>query len=265
MGARGTVVPSLLVAALLVAGCAGDDPPTVLPGDGASPSAPASPAASPTVSPSPEASPGTESPAPTPTPSPTELAGEPFDGPPLSGAPGALDVIGVEADDVLNVRAGPGVDADVVATLAPLATDVAATGAARLIPGSIWLEVEVDGTTGWANSSFFAFLGATDDITSRLLEQAGDRPSAPTLEGLAREVAALVASEDPPSRVVISDGPTVGDLGEVTVDVVGLGDDAQRGLRLVVFATEDDGQFTLRTVESTSLCGRGTTDDGACV
>lgn len=204
-------------------------------------------------------------PSPTPTPAATPLAGEPYDGLPLRGQPATLAVIGVAADDVLNVRAGPGVDTEIVATLDPLATDVAASGAARRLPGSIWLEVDADGTTGWANSSFFAFLGSTDDITSRLLADLDERPSAPTLEELAREIGALVGSEDPPSDIVISDGPSVGDLGEVTVDVVGLFDDAQRGVRLVVFTTVEDDGFTLRTVEATALCGRGVTDDGRCV
>lgn len=254
------LVPWCLATAMVLAACGTDEPGTVLP-DGASPSATPSPSAEPSPSPSPDEDP---SPEPSPSPSPVELAGEPFDGPPLNGMPATMLVLGVAADDVLNVRSGPGTDADVVATLAPLATDVAATGAARLLPGSIWLEVEHADGTGWANSSFFAFPGPTDDITARLLEAAGERPSAPTLEELAIDVAALVASEDPPSRIVISDGPDVGDLGEVTVDVVGLGDDAVVGLRLVVFATEEGDGFSLRTVEATDLCGRGVGLEDGC-
>lgn len=257
------VLVCVAVVAMAATACAGDEAADDLPDVVASPLE----SPEPPTDPSPAESPGDDegSAMPDATASPTELAGEPFDGPPLNGAPATLDVIGVAADDVLNVRAGPGVDAEIVATLPPLTTDVRATGAARLLPGSIWLELEVDGTTGWANSSYLAFLGGTDDITARLLDQLDERPSAPTLEELAREVAALVASTDPPSEVVISDGPSVGDLGEVTVDVVGLGDDAGRGFRLVVFATQDDDGFTLRTVESTDLCARGTTGDGVCV
>ena len=257
---RHGIVLLALVIGLGLSACAGDDPASDVPDVTASPTTMPSPDPSPEPSPSDDASPAATA---APTPSSAELAGEPFDGPPLGGMPAELLVIGVAADDVLNVRAGPGVGAEVIATLDPLASEVAATGAARLLPESIWLEVDVDGAVGWANSSFLAFPGSTDDITSQLLDEAMDRPSAPTLEELAEEVAALVASEDPPSRVVISDGPDVGDLGEVTVDVVGLGDDAQRGLRLVVFATEDGDMFTLRTVEATSLCARGPDLDGA--
>ena len=72
-------------------------------------------------------------------------------------------------------------------------------------------------------------------------------------------VAESLASEEPPSRIVMSVAPTVGDLGEVTYDVVGIGDDAVRGFRLHVFATPDEGGegFVLKSVEQTVLCGRG--------
>jgi hypothetical protein len=59
--------------------------------------------------------------------------------------------------------------------------------------------------------------------------------------------------------------PSVGDLGEVTYDVIGLGDDAVRGLRLHVFGQPIDEGFSLKTVEMTALCGRGADDDGGCI
>ena len=61
--------------------------------------------------------------------------------------------------------------------------------------------------------------------------------------------------------------PTVGDLGEVTFDVVGLLDDAQLGWRLHILATPDEGGegFGLKSVEATAFCGRGVTDEGYCV
>ena len=61
--------------------------------------------------------------------------------------------------------------------------------------------------------------------------------------------------------------PTVGDLGEVTFDVIGLLDDAQLGWRLHIFGqpTEGGEGFSLKSVEGTALCGRGVTDDGLCI
>jgi hypothetical protein len=60
-------------------------------------------------------------------------------------------------------------------------------------------------------------------------------------------------------------GPTSGDLEEITVDVLGLEDDSVAGYRLRVFATEDSGIYTVRTVEATSLCSRAVDPDGLCV
>jgi hypothetical protein len=59
--------------------------------------------------------------------------------------------------------------------------------------------------------------------------------------------------------------PAVGDLGEVTYDVIGLGDDAVFGFRLHVFGQPGaGGDFSLKSVERTILCGRGVSD-GLCV
>ncbi len=67
-------------------------------------------------------------------------------------------------------------------------------------------------------------------------------------------------SSEPESRVVQSVAPTVGDLGEITYDVIGLGDDSVAGMRLHIFATPDDngGTFSLTSIERTVFCSRGT-------
>jgi hypothetical protein len=177
-----------------------------------------------------------------------------------------LGVIGVSANDVLNVRSGPGTTFAVVARLAPLTDDVVATGRARLLTRSIWWEVMVDGTTGWASSRYLAYLAATDDTTSRYVDALGGIPVAETMQQLGLLIANEAASEDPPSRIVMSVAPTVGDLGEVTYDVVGLGDDSVVGIRLHVFGepSESGEGFSLKAVESTELCGRGSAG-GICV
>jgi hypothetical protein len=262
-----TLLTVIVVVGLGLAAC-GDD--TVDP-----PDATASPTPAPTASPSPTSEPtATPSPTPTPTPTPTgvpdpspsPLAGVPYDGPPTQGRAATLAVVGVAADDVLNVRAGPGTDQPVVGTLEPLAADVTATGRARQLPASIWLEVDLGDQTGWSSSRYLAFLGPTDDVTSQVVDAVGALPTAETLVDLAADVAAVRASVDPASRIVISDGPAVGDLGEVTVDVVGLGDDSVFAERLVVFATPDaSGEgFTVKSIEATLFCGRGPALDGLC-
>ncbi len=190
----------------------------------------------------------------------TELAGEPFDGFIFEGD--ELGVVGVDADDQLNVRAAPGTGADISATLDPTAMGIEATGDEWLLPGSIWYEVRVDEAVGWVNSRFVAFIGGTDDFTAGYIDAHG-RTGAETMNDLGQIVAENLASEDPPSRITRSVAASVGDLGEVTYDVVGLGDDATAGFRLHIFATEDESGdgFTLRTIEGTFFCARGVSDE----
>lgn len=199
-------------------------------------------------------------------PVPAELPGERIEIFPYEAA--LLGVVGVAADDVLNVRAAPGARYEVVAELDPLADGISPTGHNRqLDDGAIWAEITVDGTTGWASTAFLAHLGDVRDVTTELYPEVADRPSADTMVQLGEQVAAPRAGEgEPEPRIVVVDGPSVGDLGEVTVDVLGYPDDAQLGERLHVFAEPDPGGegFTVRSVESTTLCRRGVSD-GLCV
>lgn len=193
-----------------------------------------------------------------------ELPGEQMDLFPYEGA--ELVVVGVAADDVLNVRSGPGVDFEVVHELEPLADDLVATGHNRTLGDEgIWAEIEVDGITGWVNVRFVLHLGAANDITTALYPTPADRPSAETMLDLGLLVGQARASTEPASDIVVVDGPTVGDLGEITVDVIGLGDDSVGGERLMIFAEPGDESFTVRSVEAIALCTRGVTDDGLCL
>jgi hypothetical protein len=194
----------------------------------------------------------------------TTLPGEPIDIGPQAGD--VLAVIGVAHNDVLNLRAAPGVDQEILAELDPLADDVIALGNARALPQSIWYELEAGGVIGWANSSFLGYLGQTTDETSAIIDALGETPRAETMLDLGMIVAEALASDEPASRIIMSVAPSVGDLGEVTYDVVGIGDDSVRGFRLHVFGTPDEGGegFVLKSVEQTLLCGRGLSN-GICV
>jgi hypothetical protein len=185
----------------------------------------------------------------------TSLPGEPIGIGPRAGD--TLAVVGVAHDDVLNVRVAPGTDQRVVQELDPLSDDVVALGNARALPASIWFEVEAGGGSGWASSTFLAYLGGTTDETAAIIETLGETPAAETMLDLGLMVAEALASDEPRSRIVLSVAPTVGDLGEVTYDVVGIGDDAVRGFRLHVFGTPAAGGegFVLDSVEQTVLCG----------
>jgi hypothetical protein len=195
-----------------------------------------------------------------------QLPGEAYDNGPEAGV--ELVVVGVRYDDVLNVRAMPDSEAAVVAELAPTGT-ATATGQARLLPSSAWYEVEADGGTGWVSAQFVAQPGDTSDITSQLVAGAGGSfPIASDMEELGQDVVVAVAgsvdSGEAGLDTVMVVAPSVGDLGEVTFDVVGYPDDALYGQRLHVFGESGEGGgFDLKAVEATLLCRRGVID-GVC-
>jgi hypothetical protein len=122
--------------------------------------------------------------------------------------------------------------------------------------------------TGWADSASLAYLGATYDATARIVAKLGGPPTAGSMLELGRIVAMAEAPTQEPivSRVTVTVAPTLGDLGEVTYDVVGFPDDSVGGERLHVFGTPGD-TFTLKTVEATTLCRRGVSADSrrACL
>ena len=224
-----------------------------------------------------------------------DLPGEPLELGPAEGA--GLAVVGIRYDSALNMRAVPngeiiarldnvmdGVrdpaiyvrrpDSDDIITTVVWKRGVVATGNTRELTTSIWHEFLAGDLTGWSSASYLAQLGATDDATSEVVETLGELPVADTMVELGLAVAQTMASQEPRSSVVVSGAPGIsGDLGQVTIDVVGIGDDSVRGFRLVVFAhpaenwtPDDPGPFTLKSVERTVLCHshRGASADGVC-
>jgi hypothetical protein len=250
----------LIVMGVLAVACAGE-------GEAGTTTAPAtSTTVASTTTTSTAATTTTSAPAPTTTTAPPtsttasgELPGEPIAFGPAAGD--TLAVIGVAHDDVLNLRAAPGADQPIVGEIPPTYETLTAVGETRELPGSFWISVAYEGTAGWVNLRYVGYLGDTTDQTSAII---GDVDGAETMLDLGYLVARTLASEEPPSEIVLVVAPTVGDLGEVTYDVIGLGDDAQRGWRVHVFGTPITEAFALRTVEVTALCGRGV-DNGACV
>ncbi len=176
-----------------------------------------------------------------------------------------LSVVGIGYDSTLNVREEPG--GQIVAKLDSLTTGIVPTGTRQAVSGVLWHEVHAAGLIGWVSGDYVAPLGTTVDTTTEVVARLGQTPSAANLAALGRTVAGAVASEEPESRVRISGEPTVGELSEVTMDVVGQPDDSIRGFRLHLFATRNsDGSFTLRNVESTVMCyiDRGVSAEGLC-
>ena len=190
------------------------------------------------------------------------LPGEPIDIGPSEGD--VVAVVGVRFDDVLHLRAAPGSGETSLATLDPLADDLVAQGQSRTLEDSIWYLVDVDGVAGWVNGSYVQYLGGVDDVTAGVIDGIGSAPRAATMPELGLIVAEQAASTEPPSRITMTAPASLGSLGEVTYDVVGVGDDSIGGYRLHVFGTPDGHGFVLKSVERTYLCWRGVSD-GLCV
>lgn len=191
------------------------------------------------------------------------LPGEPFDSGPPPGR--SLAVVGVAAGRTLAVRSLPGPGHPALTTLAPVATGVVATGRARLVGSTVWDEVTAHKVTGWAEATHLAAPAHPTDLTAEVVQRLGRRPVAETMLDLGTEVAQVYVSTEPPSTVTVSVSPSVGDLGEITVDVVGLGDDSVTAMRLHVFGTPGTQSFTLKSVEGTPFCSRGVAASGRCV
>ncbi|RMG97754.1 MAG: SH3 domain-containing protein [Chloroflexi bacterium] len=67
----------------------------------------------------------------------------------------------VTADDILNVRSGPGVSNPVVGTLPPDGKGIEITGSGVVVISSTWVPIRAGTLTGWVNSRFL-----TEDITA---------------------------------------------------------------------------------------------------
>jgi hypothetical protein len=191
----------------------------------------------------------------------SELPGEPIDFGPVAGD--TLAVVGVAHDDVLNLRASPGADQEILEGIPPTYDALTALGQTRELPESLWIGVDYEGTEGWVNLRFIGYLGDTTDITHTVTEQLGGTQGAETMLELGLIVAEGIAG-GPSADIVMSVAPSVGDLGEVTFDVTGVEDDSVRGSRLHVFGQPIDEAFLLASVEATVICARGV-DAGSCV
>ena len=226
------------------------------------------------------------------------LPGEPYEFGPSAGA--GLAVVGIAHDSALNVRDVPngeiiarldsvmdGVrdpavyvrkpDSDDIIATVDLRRGIVATGNTRKLPTTIWHELRVGDLVGWASGTYLAPLGADRDATAEVVEALGGTPTADTLTDLGLQVSARFASTgEVQSRTTISSRPGVFEaLGDITLDVLGLPDDAVRGYRINITAdagaedwTQDDaGPFTLRSVTVTPICDshRGVTEEGLCL
>jgi len=192
----------------------------------------------------------------------TTTASSGLPGDPIVFGPSAGDVVavvGVAHDDVLNLRAAPGANQEIVDRIPPHFSDLLALGRTRQLSASMWIAVDYEGAEGWVNLRYTGYLGKTTDTTAQFV----DGLSASSMVELGMTVAE--ASGFDRLNVVVSSAPTQSDPGEITLDLLGLEDDSVRGARLRVTGRQTGAGFTLDTVETTPICGRGVDGDGVCI
>ena len=97
---------------------------------------------------------------PTETPAPDPI--------PVDDGPPTYRVAYVDENDVLNVRAGAGVDSDIVGELQPDATGISITGQGQIIEGSVWVPIASGRVNGWVNSLFLTRDNKSDAACSNL-------------------------------------------------------------------------------------------------
>ena len=239
-----------------------------------------------------------DAPVPEDTDTAVALPGEPYEFGPSAGA--GLAVVGVAHDSALNVRDVPNGEIiarldnlmdgvrdpavyvrepnsdDIIATV-DLRRGIVATGNTRKLPTTIWYEVRIGDLVGWASGAYLAPLGADRDATAEVEEALDGTPTADTLSDIGLLVSGVFASSgEVQSRTTVSSRPGVFEaVGDITLDVLGLPDDAVRGYRINITAdagaedwTQDDaGPFTLRSVTVTPICDshRGVSEEGLCL
>jgi hypothetical protein len=157
MSTRARTIYSLPILLLVCVAC------TVQPA-----TAPAAPTTTPVLLPTATltpAPPATSMPTPTPTLQPT-IAVEPTstDTPLPSPNAETYAVVGVAMDDVLNVRARPGVEHAITSVIPPYGTGIQTFGTGEQVGASLWLLIRYEGSTGWVNGRYLARqVGRTDD------------------------------------------------------------------------------------------------------
>lgn len=91
----------------------------------------------------------------------------------------------VTADDVLNVRQFAGANNEIVATLAPTATNLTVIGFKQIVGNSTWFPLEVDGVKGWVNSRYL-----TTDLSAQ------DFCESPEVLAVIKQLETAVANRD---------------------------------------------------------------------
>ncbi len=196
---------ALTMSALLAASCGGSDEAT----DSTTSLPPATTAVDATTTSAAESTTTTET-APT-TLAPTTEASSDETAAPIAVDPSwpryedAFFVWGVDADDVLHVRSGPGVSNPVVADLAPDERGVVRFDESTRVGSSLWTVVEVPGGAGWVNATYLRPVGTRPPVIEGTLDPRVETAADDVQAALgAGDYEALAGFVDPDRGLVIS-------------------------------------------------------------
>ena len=201
-------------------------------------------------------------------------------------APPRVSVVGVDFDDVLNVRRLPDPGSEIVTRLAPTTEGITSTGRIRRIAesssrNSLWLEVATTDGAGWVNSAYVAVIGGPGDRPNEtdwfLTARAdGVMPAGASVAEVVDRFAALMTDWEAnyypdddfgstPRSAIVTD-PSDFKLDGVIVDIRSFGDDASAGSRYRLDIVVTPTGFALDRVTTLgSICSRGGQPGGSCL
>lgn len=199
---------------------------------------------------------------PTPVPAPT-IPGEVIEVPVQEVAAQTV-LIGVSADDTVDLHALPGLDQPLAGDITP-GTPIEPLGNAFMTDdGLTWWQVRAGDLQGWIQPNI-AYQGVSEDVTDRAIELTIADPFYPTSQVAINNISkAFAADEGAPEIVTVDLNETPGRGGTYTVDLLGFEDDSQIGYRLVITLREEVDSWTPISVLQYPLCSRGVSPNGLC-
>lgn len=200
----------------------------------------------------------------------------------FTNADRVADIVMVDHDDLLHVRAVPGPEGEVVGEL-PADGHVVLAGRERALgledgeawspEESVWAEIRLDDGYGWVHTYYLGYLGYVDEDPAVV----DDVPPATDPAQIAASVGTRVASswERPEGGAAT---PALGEPGwsvvhaehdggraHYWVDVTGMADDSGRGSRYQLTLLDTGQGWEIDEAVAIAICRRGASDDsGYC-
>lgn len=200
---------------------------------------------------------------PTPQPAPT-IAGEVIEVEPQEVAAQVV-LIGVSSDQKVAVHALPGLDQPLAGEVPP-GTPIEPLGNAfETDDGLTWWQVRAGSIQGWIQPNV-AYQGPSEDITEQVRAMIPDTDYPTALVAYTKIASLVAADEGADEVVVVSRNETERRGATSTTDLLGLQDDSQIGIRLIITVDDAAGNgWELVSIFKFPLCSRGVATDGLCL